>query len=268
MTAEATELATHFTFGENWESYSKLIDADKISAAVKGLHNLVGSIEGRSFLDIGCGSGLSSLAALELGAGPLVALDIDPKSVETTKSVLSQHAPKSDWQADAISVLSPRFDILGKFDVVYSWGVLHHTGKMKLAIDAAAAKVNPGGLFAIAIYRKTPFCWAWKIEKWIYSHAPRPVQGLIFWPYKLAMSLFYFIRSRGKMTSKDQKRGMDMDHDIHDWLGGYPYESATPAQIDAIVLPLGFRRLKKNLNRIRLWGLMGAGCSEYLFQRK
>lgn len=268
MTADTTELSSHFAFGENWESYSRLIDANKIVDAVNGVRDLVGQLQGRSFLDIGCGSGLSSLAALTLGAGPLMAIDIDPKSVETTKAVLSANAPKQDWQADVISVLDPRFDSLGKFDVVYSWGVLHHTGNMKLAIERAAAKVKDGGHFAIAIYRKTPMCWAWKIEKRIYKNAPTFVQKILFWAYKAAIITFYFIRSKGKSFTKNQKRGMDDDHDLHDWLGGYPYEPATPDEVDAMVLPLGFIRVKKKLNRIRVWGIMGAGCSEYLYQRQ
>jgi 2-polyprenyl-6-hydroxyphenyl methylase/3-demethylubiquinone-9 3-methyltransferase len=263
MTADSTELSAHFAFGENWESYSKLIDAEKIIAAVNDLSEFVGPLPGRSFLDIGCGSGLSSLAALRLGAGPLVAIDIDPKSVETTRRVIAHHAPDQICLPQTISVLSGDFDGLGQFDVVYSWGVLHHTGQMKLAIERAAVKVKTGGLLALALYRKTPFCWAWRIEKWLYSRSPRVIQELLFWPYKLALNAFYFLRSRGRAD----RRGMDLDHDIRDWLGGYPYESATPAEIDSMVLPLGFRKVKQNLNRIRLWGIMGAGCSEYLYKR-
>lgn len=268
MTTSNTELESHFAFGENWESYSRLINAEKVGEATSGLSGLVGPLQGRSFLDIGCGSGLSSLAALRLGAQSLVAIDIDPKSIETTERVLSQFAPNATWRTDTISVLSSGFRDLPEFDVVYSWGVLHHTGMMRDAIESAATKVKRGGQFAIAIYRKTPLCWAWRIEKWIYNHSPNFVQDLLFWPYKIAVSIFYLLKSHGRSAAKqNQRRGMDLDHDIRDWLGGYPYESATPAEIDAIVLPLGFRKVGQKLNPIRLWGVMGAGCSEYLYER-
>ncbi|MCA3275110.1 MAG: class I SAM-dependent methyltransferase [Methylobacterium sp.] len=128
-------------------------------------------------LDIGCGSGLHSLAALRLGAARVHAIDLDRLSVETTRDLLGRYAAGEAWTVEELSV----FDMAGlpQYDIVYSWGVLHHTGAMRRAIGEAAARVAPGGLLCLALYRRTPFCGLWRIEKRLYCASPAPVQRLL-----------------------------------------------------------------------------------------
>ena len=103
-------------------------------------------LAGRTFLDIGCGSGLFSLAALQLGA-KVHSFDYDPDAVATTRQLRDRYAPDSDWRVEQGSVLdSSLISRLGQFDIVYSWGVLHHTGALWEALDAACRLVAPGGL--------------------------------------------------------------------------------------------------------------------------
>ena len=172
------ELKAHFSFGENWAQYSEKIDDARIEEAEKSLIRLVGreAIEGRTFLDIGCGSGLFSLAAVRLGCRQLLAVDLDPKSVETARRVLSAHAPTANWDCRNISVFDLDPATQGTFDVVYSWGVLHHTGAMYKAIAKASKMVAPDGMLTLALYSKTPFCGLWRLEKRIYSRSPKWVQ--------------------------------------------------------------------------------------------
>lgn len=171
------ERKAHFEFGENWKSYARKIDQSRIDSAVEGLQKLFPEgLAGKSFLDIGCGSGLHSLAALKLGAASVLAIDLDENSVETTKRLLSEFSPHSNWRAAVVSIFDATPQDLGTFDVVYSWGVLHHTGDMWRAIERASALVRPGGLFAIAIYAATAFDAMWTAEKRFYARAPRPVQ--------------------------------------------------------------------------------------------
>ena len=132
---------------------------------------------GKTFLDIGCGSGLNALAALSLGAASVTAVDIDENSVSTTQALLAARAPNPNWSAKLASVFDMTPDTFGTFDVVYSWGVLHHTGSMWKAIDCAARLVSPGGLYAIAIYTKTPLCGFWQYEKAFYSKSPKLSSG-------------------------------------------------------------------------------------------
>jgi 2-polyprenyl-3-methyl-5-hydroxy-6-metoxy-1,4-benzoquinol methylase len=267
-----TDLESHFGFGENWADFSNSITDQSIEDARQGLMKLVGpDLGGKTFLDIGCGSGIHALAALKLGASSVVATDIDPISVETTGKVLDRHAPAGKWRAETISVLSPQFERLGQFDVVYSWGVLHHTGAMCEAIAKAAGATKPGGKFVIAIYAKTNLCSFWKAEKRIYSRAPKLGQAVmrgIFHLWRALIVLLVAVKNRRAPSfSSDKSRGMKNDTDIHDWLGGYPYESAAPAEILALAKELG---LKSDLilpvpgNRI---GLLGSGCDEYVFVR-
>src|SRR3954449_2781968 len=182
-----TERETHFEFGENWKHYSKTIDQKRIDSAIEGVRKLFpGGLTGKTFLDIGCGSGLHSLAALLLGAASVTAIDIDENSVATTRELLAKYAPGSRWTAQISSVFAASPDTLGKFDVVYSWGVLHHTGDMWRAIECASNFVNPGGQFAIAIYSATTCDAMWKMEKKLYSRASRPIQWSIRQVYMAA----------------------------------------------------------------------------------
>ena len=140
----------HFAFGENWKSFVNVVDASRIARAEAGMRRLFpdGELRGARFLDIGCGSGLSSLAAARLGAAQVHGVDIDPASVEAARTLLGRYLQPEVWSARVASVLEldPARD--GPFDVVYSWGVLHHTGAMWRAVEAPAGLVRPGGLLA------------------------------------------------------------------------------------------------------------------------
>src|SRR3954470_16401378 len=165
------DVSTHFRFGQNWADYSKLVDDRRISDAVESVKGLVGDLTGKSFLDIGSGSGLFSVSALRLGASEVLATDIDEDSVATTRKLLSRE-DRGHWQAERISVFELAERLHDKFDVVYSWGVLHHTGAMWRAVDTAAGMVKPGGLFAFSLYEKTPMCGFWTQEKRMYRRLP------------------------------------------------------------------------------------------------
>src|SRR5262249_39668394 len=155
-----------FAFGKNWANFAPLIDAQRISEAKKGLLKLIPKPElsGQSFLDIGCGSGLSSLAAADLGVTRIFAIDVDPHSVAPAPVLMSGKKIDTPWRVEAMSVfdLDPARD--GKFGIVYSWGVLHHTGNMWVAVRKAALMVEPNGLLVIALYRRTHLDRLWKIE--------------------------------------------------------------------------------------------------------
>ncbi len=179
MNENLTELESHFAFGENWAQFARKIDQTSINEAEKSLVRLVGpkAVHRHTFLDIGSGSGLLSVAAMRLGCRRLLAVDIDPKCVRTTRAMLQSHAGQGDWDCRCISVFELDPSTFGTFDVVYAWGVLHHTGAMHKAISAAAQLVSPGGLLALGLYHKTPFCGLWRIEKRLYSQAPGWVQA-------------------------------------------------------------------------------------------
>src|SRR5262249_35356056 len=148
------------------------------------------------------------------------------------------------------------------------WGVLHHTGQMYRAIENAATCITPGGLFAVALYCRTPLCWAWKIEKKVYVHSPRPIKALFDQAYVLATRAALWRRGKSfdeYLQNYKTSRGMEYMTNVRDWMGGYPYESISEAEM----LALG-ERLK--LTPVRRFctkpshGLLGTHCDEYVFR--
>ncbi|HEY8052559.1 MAG TPA: class I SAM-dependent methyltransferase [Steroidobacteraceae bacterium] len=266
--ADLLEQASHFAFGKNWASYSKLVTDERVQEAIASLRRLAGGeLTGKRFLDIGCGSGLHSLAALRLGAVEVVALDIDPDSVATTRNLLQQNAPGLRWSVMERSIFDPQISSLGRFDFVYSWGVLHHTGDMYRALRAAAGLVAAGGSFIFALYRRTPLCWFWKIEKRWYSKASPSAQARAQAAYLKLFKLLNRRTFKDYVANYGQVRGMDFYHDVHDWLGGWPYESISPEQTERLMGELGLRRVRSFLIAGRATGVLGSGNDEYVYGR-
>ena len=268
--ADLKNLETHFAFGKNWASYSALIDAPQIEEAKKGLLRLIPEEEfkGRSFLDIGCGAGLHALAAARLGVGRIHAIDIDPDSVSTSRDVLSRSNVAVPWRVEPLSVFDLDPARQGTFDIVYSWGVLHHTGNMWEAIGKAASMVAPDGLLVLALYRTTYLDSLWKLEKRLYARSPEFVQSILRAIYVAAFRLGKLATGasfREHVANYKSSRGMDFYHDVHDWLGGYPYETALAPEVASKLANLGFKAERVFARPISV-GVFGSGCDEYVYR--
>ncbi len=267
-----------FAFGKNWQSFlDHALNPGRIEEAVLSLQRFLGvaSLEGKTFVDIGCGSGLFSLAAYKLGAAQIFSLDIDPDSVACTAELKRREGNPEKWTVTHGSILDKAFiDSIGQFDVVYSWGVLHHTGKMWQAIENACGLVQPGGVFYIAIYNKTDE-WGlhpdgrigsssfWLKEKKFYHSLPAFLQRTIDYIAMSGMVIMYVLTLQNpmkKIRGHKHLRGMSWSIDIKDWLGGYPYECATVEEIFRFAHKRGFtlENLKSNN------GLLN---NEFLFRR-
>jgi 2-polyprenyl-6-hydroxyphenyl methylase/3-demethylubiquinone-9 3-methyltransferase len=276
MSLHASEVARgeRFEFGENWSRFLAALDGQRISEAEDSLRRMLEteSLEGRSFLDIGSGSGLFSLAARRLGAR-VHSLDYDPSSVACTAELRRRFFPDDGaWTVEEGSALDADYiRSLGLFDVVYSWGVLHHTGDMWRALENAQLPVRPGGRLFVAIYNDTGTQAArWKWIKKTYNRLPRllrpPFAALAIAPDEIKPAVRALLRGRPRdyarrWTGYDKNRGMSRWRDIIDWVGGYPYEVATPDEIFDFYRARGF-----TLTRLKCGGV-GLGCNEFVFVR-
>jgi len=257
-----------FEFGQNWQTYLSKITDENIQASRKSLEAFEGrqTLAGLRFLDIGCGSGIHSYVAYLMGASEIVSFDYDAFSVEACQQLKKLKAPgASNWTAVRGDILSGKDQKQWSgFDIVYAWGSLHHTGAMWEAIEAAGSMVKPGGLFHLAIYNKHWTSPIWKQIKHLYCASPQIIQKVLLNAYAgldwLRIALTKHQNPKTYIHNYFLQRGMIWKEDLRDWLGGYPYEYASPAEIREFVIPRGFLLLKEAPNR-------NIGCSEFLFRR-
>jgi 2-polyprenyl-6-hydroxyphenyl methylase/3-demethylubiquinone-9 3-methyltransferase len=164
---------------------------------------------------------------------------VDPRSIQTVQN----HS----------------FSKAGRYEIVHSWGVLHHSGAMFQAIKNSAQLVASHGYLILAVYQTHWSSPLWKLIKYIYNRSPAPIQRLLV---QMLYPVIYL--AKWMVTGKDPKqknRGMEFYHDVVDWVGGYPYEYSTRAQIISYLKGFGFEL-------VRFYPpSTPTGCMEFVFQR-
>lgn len=273
--AAAVEVAEgrRFEFGKNWSLFLEQLNEERIAAAEKSLRSMLGVLDlrGQRFLDIGSGSGLFSLAARRLGA-EVHSFDYDADSVGCTRELRERFfAGDKQWRVESASVLDADYmERLGRYDVVYSWGVLHHTGKQWEAIANAAARVAEGGSLFIALYNdqgRTSRTWA--AVKKAYCSSPKLLKHVIaalalvrLWGPTMVRDLFKGrFGASWREYGRGNGRGMSPWRDVIDWVGGYPFEVSRPEEVFEFLHSKGFQ-----LEKLRTCG-GGLGCNEFVFSK-
>jgi SAM-dependent methyltransferase len=263
-------MSKRYDFGKNWASFIETsFSADRRNIAKQQLLDFLKKEDLRnlSFLDIGSGSGLHSLAASDAGAARIHSFDYDEMSVQTTARLKAFAGAPPNWTVEKGDVLNPDYlKNLGLWDIVYSWGVLHHTGAMWNAIDNAAGRVAPNGLIFLALYSSnvaSPSTEFWLDVKKRYNladeRAKRRMELWYLWHFGLGRNPLRLPALIKQIWQKKKQRGMSYMTDVRDWLGGWPMEYADDQEIiDVMKKKHGFALIKIST---------GEACTEFLFAR-
>ena len=256
-----------FSFGKNWEEFIKNNFSEEIVETSKA-HILnfleMQDLKDKTFLDVGCGSGLSSLAAYRAGASKIISFDIDEYSVKTTLKLREMEGNPQNWKVTEGSILDTKFiSEIDKADIVYSWGVLHHTGDLWEVIRNTMTFLKDDSLLYLGLYVTTPKSAHWLKVKKKYNRSGDLVKKLMVLKHlvrhKIIPDLIRFKNPVNRFKEYRKKRGMALVTDVKDWLGGYPYE---PASIEEV-----YRFLRSNFNLDMIDLKTGEAVVEYLFKR-
>jgi len=265
---------TRFEFGANWARFLSVLNEERIDDAVASLRKFldIENLQGKRFLDIGSGSGLFSLAARRLGAS-VTSFDFDRQSVACTQELKRRYyCDDESWRIEQGSALDRDYlESLGEFDVVYSWGVLHHTGAMWLGIENAIGSVTgKSGKLLVAIYNdqgwKSHFWWFIKL---CYNRLPKilraPFVAVVSVLTHLLVILKYTIKLKpmvaiSPLLNRERARGMNAKYDRVDWIGGFPYEFSTYETLINYFQSRGFSLIHGQRNE-------SLGCHELALER-
>jgi len=259
-----------FSFGRNWERFLRTsLTEERIQEAQISLMDFLGvhRLDGLTFLDVGCGSGLFSLAAHQLGARKVTSFDLDPFSVVCCEYLKEHSGNPETWTIRRGSILDKTFlSQLEQADLVYSWGVLHHTGSMWQAIDNTISLVRPGGMFFVGLYNKVDGTFGsrfWLRLKRTYNRMPmaaKLVMEYCFLALIVSKMLFAMKNPISEILNYKKRRGMSFRTDIRDSLGGYPYEYASVEDV--------FSYCKgRSLELMKLRTVNNLGLNEFLFRK-
>ena len=250
----------NFSFGKNWLHFiqnninDSVIESSRIDI-IKWF-----DVKDKSIIDIGCGSGLSSLIFNNEKAKYIYSFDYDINSVDSTLLLKNkQKIINNDWVIKQGNILDTDYiKSLGKFDIVYSWGVLHHTGDLWKAIKNAIYLSND--LIMLSLYSNIANYDNDFTAKQNYNKFNELEKKKNIADYVMTVKQSSKKNEEILNWNTPSKRGMNKYNDIIDWVGGFPYEVCSTKQINQFMEENGFILIQK-------YDPVQQACHEWLFKK-
>ncbi|NCA22316.1 MAG: class I SAM-dependent methyltransferase, partial [Crocinitomicaceae bacterium] len=248
-------------FGENFEKnlLNRFNEENLLEAKSFLSHYLeFKDFSGKTFLDAGCGSGVFSIVAHQMGA-KVTTFDIEEEALNNLEILKTRfHIEPNQIKSFISDILDVNtLTSLGQFDLVMCWGVVHHTGNLWQAIDNVSKCVKPDGLIHLGIYNTADnfgfypdgrfgTSLFWKKVKRFYSNRATWFQNVIDFFAFLGIFFIYLLSFNNpiKKLKENERRGMSWQSDLKDWLIGYPYEYASPEEVFNFMKERGFTLIK------------------------
>lgn len=215
-------------------------------------------LEGKLVLDAGCGMGRYAEIAARYGA-TVVGLDFS-YAIDVARENLSRWPNVQLVQGD---LTRPPF-ASGTFDLVYSFGVLHHTPDAEQAFCAAADLVKPGGVMAMFVYSSYNKAFVYSSDFWRRLTTKLPYR-LLYWLCGLSVPLYYLysLPVVGLIGKSCLPISMERDWrwrwlDTFDWYSPRYQSKHTHAEVAAWFRRAGFGRLFIGPGEVAMLGVRGA----------
>jgi 2-polyprenyl-6-hydroxyphenyl methylase/3-demethylubiquinone-9 3-methyltransferase len=172
-------------------------------------------VKGKNVLDGGSGSGMVSVGFALLGAN-VTGVDITPQCVENGKRNAERFGVQCRFFCKDLTDLD-----LGneRFDIVYSWGVIHHSEDARKSFSNLAKHLKPGGEMVLAVYLKTYLSGFWNFSRVFYQKAPKWFQSIFRESGSCFLNGVDFIKKLIFGKSRYMLRGTNNKELINDWFG-------------------------------------------------
>lgn len=171
-------------------------------------------VEGKRVLDGGSGSGMVSLGFAALGAD-VTGVDITPKCVENG----IRRAESLGLSCRFLEGDLTRLDLGETFDIVYSWGVIHHSADARAAFRCLANHLSPDGEMVLAVYLKTRLSGFWNFTRRFYRGSPAPLQTAFRRTGSVFLNGVDVVKGRLAGRPRYMMRGTRNEELINDWFG-------------------------------------------------
>lgn len=191
---------------------------------------------GKRVLDAGCGGGRWSYGLAKLGC-EVTAVDVNASAIAATRNALDSLSAKGTFVHSEIEEVGAKLPA-ESFDLVWSWGVLHHCKSFNRALAGAAGLVKPGGMLHLYLYGRETVPLADDVQ--IFKQRMR----------------YNFLPTQEKRTEFLEKmaagHGLDVHH-VHDIYAPLINRRFTVAEIGEMLRPLGFTQFEQTIVHKEIW---------------